>query len=589
MSLRPRGTGASTAGGAPRALAVLVLLVLPLALRLVSIDHGAPENYLPDTHVVRSALGMARDRDLAPPVGKYSSYPNLLPYLLLPVYATQYVAGRVGGRWAGADEFGTAVLEHPASVHVPARVLVALLGVLTVWVVFRLAREVGLRRGAWVAAWLVATGCMHVHFSVQERPWVPMMLAFALCAWAAVRHERGGGARDLVLAAIAAGLAVSFHQAGAAAVLLVALAWALGPADWRGPDLRRRLQQGLACAGAFLVVALLLGHPYLLVHGTTPSGEVIGGEQTGSIAIGGQQFFYRFRAASAVHLAKSLLGYEPLLSVLLLPALVVSVVRPGARSVALFIAVWAAVFGTNYNDHVRYLLPVVVLGALPVAQLLDPLLARPRAVFILAPLLAVPLVLSLRLDALLGRDDTRAVAEARLETLAPGAVVALDRYGPEVALSRAALERLAEIRERTGGELYRRERHRLERLVAAGDTTSGLDAVPLADLFYSGTREGDYRVRPGLEVLGESPAEVLAALSVTHVLLVSRVPADAARHPLRAVLEAPLGEPLWSVDPSRDASPTRSARLPTELDFALGDLWSVERPGPWIALYELSR
>ena len=45
---------------AKRLLLLLVLLIAPLALRLAPIGHGSPRNYIPDTHVVRSALGMAQ-------------------------------------------------------------------------------------------------------------------------------------------------------------------------------------------------------------------------------------------------------------------------------------------------------------------------------------------------------------------------------------------------------------------------------------------------------------------------------------------------------------------------------------------------
>ena len=78
-----------------RIAALCVLFLLPLALRLVPLRHGMPRNYVPDTHMVRAALSMARDRDLTPPPGKYSIYPNLMPYLLLPCYAGEYAIGSV--------------------------------------------------------------------------------------------------------------------------------------------------------------------------------------------------------------------------------------------------------------------------------------------------------------------------------------------------------------------------------------------------------------------------------------------------------------------------------------------------------------
>ena len=89
--LRPEDGGFAVAGLALAGLVVLFLL--PLFLRLRPIDHGQPRNYVPDTHVVRAALGMARDKHPVPPVNRYSSYPNLVPYMLLPLYAAHFALG----------------------------------------------------------------------------------------------------------------------------------------------------------------------------------------------------------------------------------------------------------------------------------------------------------------------------------------------------------------------------------------------------------------------------------------------------------------------------------------------------------------
>ena len=67
-------------------------------LRLWPIGHGAPTpDLVPDTHVVRNALHMLGDEDLVPPANAHSSYPYLLPYLLLPVYAADFLWGSLQG------------------------------------------------------------------------------------------------------------------------------------------------------------------------------------------------------------------------------------------------------------------------------------------------------------------------------------------------------------------------------------------------------------------------------------------------------------------------------------------------------------
>ena len=95
-SARRRRVLVTTAGAA------VLLVAVALLVRLAPLDHGMPRSYVPDTHVVRNAMGMLRDRNPVPEAGRYSTYPYLVPYLLLPVYATEYAVGRATGAWAGA-------------------------------------------------------------------------------------------------------------------------------------------------------------------------------------------------------------------------------------------------------------------------------------------------------------------------------------------------------------------------------------------------------------------------------------------------------------------------------------------------------
>jgi len=46
-------------------------------------------------------------------------------------------------------------------------------------------------------------------------------------------------------------------------------------------------------------------------------------------------------------------------------------------------------------------------------------------------------------------------------------------------------------------------------------------------------------------------------------------------------------EPSAVIDPSSGTTRTSEAFLPTEMDFPLTALWTVDRPGPWMAIYPL--
>ncbi len=595
-----------SAAVAPGTLTTLVVLfALPLFLRLWPIEHGLPAtSYVPDTHVVRNALGMARDGTLAPPSGRYSTYPYLLSYLLLPVYAGEYALGRATGEWGGTAEFAERALEDPAVVHLPARILFALLCALTPWVVFRATRAAGLGRGAWVSAWLVATGLLHLHFSVQERPWGVLALFFALAAWPAALYAREGRRRHLVLSGLAAGLAFATHQAGLAALGLPGLAWLCGPLGYRGRDLGRRVTDGVACVALAAVVGVLVGHPYVFVHGA-PEASSFASVQDVDLAVGGQAIRFGLRQASLVRLSRALAGYDPAILVLAALGLWGSLAMRGTRPVAIFVLAWLAFFLTNQNDHVRYLLPAAVLLAWPAGLAAELLLARRFGIVLLVPLLTLPLVQALRLTWVLRNPDTRATASDILERLpgiAPGTRFAIDRYGPDVALDRASLERLARWR-----ELGSRERHRLE-LFAAGVGPRdglGLDAVPLADLFQFDERARTYALAPGpardpaLASCADDAGAVLAALGVTHLLVVDRRPGDGLPSSLLDDTPSADGSPkprpariggeAFVVDPAGSDGPPYEALLPTDMDFALTAIWQVQSPGPRIVLAPLAR
>ncbi len=594
-------------------VAFVVLLVLPLALRLIPIGHGMPRNYVPDTHVVRGALGMAKDRTLAPPIGTYSTYPNLVPYTLLPVYAVQYAAGRATGAFGGAEEFKLQVALNPERVHLPARVVVALFGALTAWVVFRGARAAGLGAGAWVAAWLVATALLHVQFSVQERPWTPLVFFVALAVWAAALFVREGRTRHLVLCGVAAGLASACHQAGLPALLVAGIAWLVAP--WRRagdarPRAGKRVLQGVLGVAAFAAVVLVVGMPHLFVHGMAEPENVAGGVEATGIAgqATGQAFHYVFSARSLARLSRALVGYEPVLVLLGLAGGVASF-APSVRHRALWPAFgfgvfWAAVFLTNFNDHVRYLLPLVLLLAYP-AGVAGELLARARGGRVaLVVLLAFPLVQSARLGHVLTRPDTRALCERRLAELPADARVAIARYGPLADPTLASLERLAAWRPLTVREDLRRMALEAgpEALAAYG-LEPGVDVVRYEDLFASDDRDRSFELRPPAAALAThgdgapgAPAAALErvlvdALGVTHVVLCDRGPER--YYPLAEwVAERPGTTPLFTLDPTGAAPASlepaeHELMLPMELDFALTGIWRAERPGPRLTLVAL--
>lgn len=568
--------------------AFLVLLLVPFALRLVPIGHGAPRNYVPDTHVVKNALGMAKDKDLVPPVGKYSSYPYLVPYLLLPIYGSEFVVGRVIGAWHSTEEFKVRALDEPAIVQIPARVLIAVFGALSALAAFAAARALGLSVGAWAAAFLVGTSLLHVQLSTHERPWVPVVFFGLLTVASAAKHATDGRLFSLLAAALCAALAFACHQSGLVFLGLVGLAWACAPTVGASvfslPALRRRVWRGVIAVAGFAVLALLVGHPYYLRYGRVEQHQVVGADQAaGEFSVGGQAVRFGVSWDSVEHLATSFFGYDPALAALGVLGFVFFLRERRWIAVWLFTLAAGIFFLTNPSDHVRYLLPVGALLALFAGRIVELAWKRPATRALVCVVLLVPLVQAVRFDVVLAREDTRAEAERRLAELPATARIAIDHYGPAIDLDRAALERLAELR-----ELRQREANRLEflKLDVYPPERLGLDAWFVEELCGVDPASGEYGVQPALRARGATPDALFAALGITHVLLVDR---DGQGSRLDGL--ATHGRELWRISPGCEgrASDGLEAFLPTEMRFPLTALWRVERPGPSLRLVEVVR
>jgi hypothetical protein len=389
--------------------------------------------------------------------------------------------------------------------------------------------------------------------------------------------------RDLALSGIAAAFAFASHQAGIAMLGLPACAWLFGAGGWRGGAWVRRLAYGLACVALFAAVAVVAGHAYWLRYGATPTDSVIGGEQA-ELSIGAQPIAVGFSLANAGRLALKLFGYDPVLVALGLAGFVVAFRRRELRGAMVLLVVYAVIALTNPSDHVRYLLPVCMLLALPAGAFVERAGGSRIADLALATLLALPLIQALRFDLVLRREDTRFEAERTLAALPKGSTIAIDHYGPTPELSRAALERIRDLR----GELRAREAHRMAYFEAskAPPGGPGVDAIAVEELFEVDPQTLEYGVRPSLRPRGATPRELLANLGVTHLVLAERRPGGEPR-PLRALVAG--AEPIAVVDPSSSAHSCDEAFLPTEMDFPLTALWLVKRPGPRVALYRLSR
>src|ERR1700682_660654 len=224
--------------------AVLGLFVVALGLRLSGINFGLPALYRPDEDVtVGRAMGIFHgilDPHFAdwPPLYFYLSAAWLAPFRLMGMVA------------------------DPASGYLGVRILDALLGSLTVLLVF----EFGRRAYGWLAGFSGATALavafLHVrdsHFAPLD---IPLALACVLTLYIAYRTMQSRGLRPLLLNGISLGIAASLKYNGALVFAGIAAAQTLRARAERSHVLR--ILARLAVIAAVGVATLVLTSPFLV-------------------------------------------------------------------------------------------------------------------------------------------------------------------------------------------------------------------------------------------------------------------------------------------------------------------------------------
>jgi hypothetical protein len=374
-------------------VAVAGLFVIALGLRLWGINFGLPALYRPDEDVaVGRAMGILN--------GVFDPHFADWPHLYFYVAAAWLAPFRLLG-----------LVSDQASGYLGVRILDALLGSLTVLLVF----EFGRRAYSWLAGFLaagaLAVAFLHVrdsHFGTLD---VPLTLACTGALYVAFRTITSRGIRPLLANGISLGIAASLKYNGA---LVFA---GMAAAQW----LRGRAQHSTLThvLGRLLVIALVgiatlvLTSPFLVLdpsmtqHGIGYIFQHLGKSTAPSIGW--------------VQLSLALwYGIDPPLLLFGTIGMAYALWRrtPADWIVLAFLLVYIVLIGAGGSVFFRYADPLIPLLLLLAGRALAELIKlatdrRVRALALAAVMVVVaapPLIHDLRYDTLIQQTDTRTLA-----------------------------------------------------------------------------------------------------------------------------------------------------------------------------------
>ncbi|MDP3727101.1 MAG: hypothetical protein Q8R35_00500 [bacterium] len=238
-----------------------------LLLRLWGITYGLPLFLVNDeTPHVYGALKMIELKTLIPALHaeEFKSvlyYPPLLSYFYLIVLAPVIVVHYFASGMPPLDTYRAMVALDPSFLWVAARIWMTLIGVLGVYLTYRIAYHLsGTRRAALFAAAFLALSFYHLQLSHNVRHWMPasVLLAF-LWERALAMRGRSQPLRSWLLAGAVAGIAAGGVNTAAAVGVIPLLAARVG--GFAGNGFRhwlRRLasREVLVILAAFVLVTL---------------------------------------------------------------------------------------------------------------------------------------------------------------------------------------------------------------------------------------------------------------------------------------------------------------------------------------------
>ncbi len=362
----PRTTGAAhgMAARSPTRRAVLALALLSIlafGVRMVGIDFGVPLWEEGDSYFPGHVELLRKDKVLSKRTSDNVQYPSLIPHCV-----ALWPARPAPGEGATLDQH----LHSARGDFVQVRIFVALLGVLTIPLTYRLARRTSGRAWAYFAACLPAVSLLHLNFSQQARPHAALATLFLATVLACLRLRRRPTTGAYLLAGLLTALSVGCLHSGLMMVLPLLAAHLLAE---RPAGRSRWLEPRLLLPAALIAASVRVFYSYAFDESLREAKQVFRIENGHVYMSTHKLSLEMWNGSGAASLLRILRDWEPQLLFLLPLALVGLVLarRRGARSprrgeglvLAAFLVPYLALLMAYSRTYERFLIPLLPFAA----------------------------------------------------------------------------------------------------------------------------------------------------------------------------------------------------------------------------------
>lgn len=411
-----------------RTIALALILLFALAWRLNNIGFGLPSMWDPDEPIfMLIPINMLTDGTLNP--GWFGHPGSTTIYLVALIDASVAGFGIMSGRYRDAAAFAHAAFADPAMLFIPARIAMALIGVGTVWLTYKVGRALGGTFVGVVAALLLAINPLHIAWSQVIRTDINASVFMLASLLFAIRAEAHGKLRDYLFAGAFAGFATVTKWPAATVFVGVA-----GAAASRG--LGRDELRNLGGAFVAMIGGMFVASPFIFIDWRTVLTHASGEATPYHLGHTGAGFLSNMRFYLVDQTGGSM-GLIGLTAVLTGMALLAVNSRPARWILILSSAAFLALICTQHVIWSRWVLPLLpafcIFAAVAVEAFVRAVLRAvpraPRALVIAAATVAVvaPSVAGAFAQARERANDTRGeAARWAIAHIPPGSTVVLE-------------------------------------------------------------------------------------------------------------------------------------------------------------------
>jgi 4-amino-4-deoxy-L-arabinose transferase-like glycosyltransferase len=194
-------------------LILVAILAVAMWLRLAGVGVGLPYRVgVDEPALMEKSVNIMKSGDFHP---HFWDYPGFTIYLHSAVASVRFLYGAMNKEWSSLEDDDV----WPGAFYHWSRIVTALIGTLTVFIVFRSATRWGPLVGL-IAAAAMAVQPQHVresHFALTD---IPLTFFVALTFLLSQRAAEGGRFREFFVAGVATGLAIATKYNGAVALLM---------------------------------------------------------------------------------------------------------------------------------------------------------------------------------------------------------------------------------------------------------------------------------------------------------------------------------------------------------------------------------